>query len=594
MSSFLQYYEAELDLMRRSLAEFEAANPEKARALGLSAGRSRDPDLQRLSDGFAYVAARLQKQMEDANGDIALDLLRTVAPSLLLGAPSHICLVPASDADLPDDPVTLAAGTRVPFMHDAQVSCVYTLARTVELAPLVLTGLRMETVPLSHAVPPGVDKVEGALILEVRSKDPGRSLAQSLGRKLEFYLPRQTSHRRRIAEALAADVKGVAVAATGSSSAGVLLGADALGRVMAGGHNGFLPQFFSQPQGMEQLHDFLAYPDQAYAFRLGQLARGAQLLEAGTAEFRIFLGRRGMEHIRRVEPGDIVLNALPCLNLFETMSEPQHYSFARDRMPVRVPRGQGARPEILRLRSVTRLTPDGETILPELAAPVGVAGAQGPVWQERMFSGEPDPARRDISLSIPEDDGLTDTGLDLVAQLLCSNGAAAMRLRPGERVRIDNDDLADADFAVLEEPSPAVPARLDSNRRWDLVALIGGNFNALLSEDDPARVMRDSLHLCAPTGYASDAKAIVAVNLARRFAPIRLDGQNLIASGIWVDIVINPDYLSVPATVFGHVIADFLSSFVSHDRFVQIQMRENGADHPFFAPPRRHGSQMVS
>jgi type VI protein secretion system component VasA len=248
----------------------------------------------------------------------------------------------------------------------------------------------------------------------------------------------------------------------------------------------------------------------------------------------------------------------------------------------------------LRLRSVTRLTPDGETILSELAAPVGVTVAQGPVWQERMSSGEPDPARRDISLSIPEDDGLTDTGLDLVAQLLCSNGAAAMRVRPGERVRIENDDLADADFAVLEEPSPAVPARLDGNRRWDLVALIGGNFNALLSEDDPARVLRDSLHLCAPTGYAPDAKAIVAVNLARRFAPIRLDGQNLIASGIWVDIVINPDHLSVPATVFGHVLADFLSSFVSHDRFVQIQMRENGADHPFFAPPRRHGSQMVS
>lgn len=594
MSSFLQYYEAELDLMRRSLVEFEAANPEKARALGLSAGRNRDPDLQRIADGFAYVAARLQKRMEDANGDIALELLRSVAPSLLMGAPSQICIAPVSDADLPDDPVTLAAGTRVPFVNEESVSCIYTTAREVALSPLVLTRQRIETVPLSHDVPPGLERVEGALILDVRSKDPGRSVAQSLGRDIEFYLPRQTRQRRRLAEALAADAKGVAVAETGSSSGGVLLGAGALGLAMADGQNGFLPRFLSQPQGIEQLYGFLAYPDQAYAFRLSGLAQGAEAMQGGTAEIRIFLGRRGMEHVRRVESGDIVLNALPCINLFETVSEPQHYSFARDRMPVRVPRGQGARPNILRVLSVTRLTRDGETPLSELAAPVSVAMARGPVWQERLSSGEPDPARRDISLSIPEDDALTDTGLDLVAHLLCSNGAAAMHLRPGDRTRIENDDVAEANFAVLEEPSPALPPRLGAERQWDLVSLIGGNFNAFLAEDDPARVVRDSLHLCAPTGYAPDAKAIVAVNLARRFAPIRLDGHNVIASGVWVDVVIDPEQLSVPATVFGHVLADFLSSFVSHDRFIQIQLRENGSDHPFFAPPRRHGSQMVS
>jgi type VI secretion system VasI/ImpG family protein len=594
MSSFLQYYEAELDLMRRALSDFEAVNPEKARALGMSSGRVHDPDLQRIADSFAYVAARLQKRIEDANGDIALELLRAIAPSLLLGAPSHISLAPASVSDLPDDPVTLAAGTRVPFGNAESVSCVYTIARNVGLSPLVLTGQRIETVPFAHAIPAGLEQVEGALVLELQSKDPARSVAQSLGPNLEFYLPRKAGNRRRLAESLAADAKGVAVAEAGSPSSGILLKAGALARVMEGGKNGFLPRFTSQPQGMEQLHDFLAYPDQAYAFRLTGLARGANMLLSSKAEIRIFLGRRSMEHIRRLETGDIVLNALPCINLFETVSEPQHYSFARDRMPVRVPPGQGLRPEILRILSVTRLTPDGETPLSELAAPVCVAMARGPSWQERLSSGEPDPARRDISLSIPHDENLTEAGLDVIAQLLCSNGAAAMRLRPGDRTRIENDNISQTAFAVLEEPSPALPPRLGAERQWDLVALIGGNFNALLAEDDPARVLRDSLHMCAPTGYAPDAKAIIAVNLERRFAPIRLDGHNLIASGVWVDVVIDPDQLSVPATVFGHVLADFLTSFVSHDRFLQLQLRENGTDKPFFSPVRRHGSQMVS
>lgn len=594
MSGFLQYFEAELDLMRRSLSEFEAANPEKARALGLSSGRSTDPDLQRIADGFAYVAARLQKRMDDASGDIALELLRNIAPSLIMGAPSHTCLVPASDADLPDDPVILAAGTRVPFHRDEAVTSIYTVARPVGVVPIVLSGQRLETVPLTHAVPAGLDRVEGALVLEVKSKTPGRSVMQSLGEELEFYLPRHTGNRRRIAEALASDIRGVAVAPSRASSESVLLAAGALEPAMAGGQNGYLPRFCSQPQGLEQLHDFLAYPDQAFGFRLTGLARGAQALQGDTAEIRMFLGRRGMEHIRRVDAGDIVLNAVPCINLFETVSEPQHYSFARDRMPVRVPRGQGDRPNIMRVLAVTRLSPNGETPLSQLAAPAVVGMARGPVWQERLSGHDPDPARREISLSIPEDDALIDTGLDVIARLLCSNGSAAMRLRPGDRTRIENDDLTEAMFAVLEEPSQALPPRLGADRQWDLVALIGSNFNALTAQDDPASVLRDSLHLCAPTGYAPDAKAIVAVNLARRFAPIRLDGHNLVASGVWVDVVIEPDELMAPPSVFGHVLAEFLSSFISHDRFLRLQLRENGTDHPFFVAPQRHGSQLTS
>lgn len=594
MSGFLQYFEAELDLMRRSLSDFAAANPEKARALGLSSGRSSDPDLQRLADGFAFVAARLQQRMDDARGDIALEVLRNIAPSLIMGAPSQSCLVPASDADLPEDPVQLSAGTPVPFHQDGAVGCIYTVARPVVVAPVLLVGQRLETVPLPHPVPEGLERVEGALVLELKSKAAGRSLLQSLGGELELYLPRHIANRRRIAEALASDVKGVALALSRGAAQGLVLPTGALAPVTKGVTDGYLPRFFAQPQGLEELHDFLAYPDRAFGFRLRHIAQGAAALAGDTAEIRIFLGQRGMEHIRRLDKGDLVINAVPCINLFQTVSEPCHYSFARDRMPVRVPRGQGARPTILRVLSVTRLGSDGETPLAQLAAPVLSGAAGGAVWQERLSTAEPDSARREISLSVPEDDDLIDTGLDLIAQLLCSNGAAAMRLRPGDRTRVENDDLAEADFAVLEEPSQAVPPRLDADRQWDLVALIGSSFNALTTRDDPARVLRDSLHLCAPTGYAPDAKAIVAVNLARRFAPIRLDGQNLVASGFWVDVVIDPDELTVPPSVFGAVLADFLSSFVSHDRFLRLQLRENGADQPFFVVPQRHGSQMAS
>ena len=47
MDDILQHYEAELDYMRRAFSEFEVAHPQKARALNIKAGQSRDPDLKR-------------------------------------------------------------------------------------------------------------------------------------------------------------------------------------------------------------------------------------------------------------------------------------------------------------------------------------------------------------------------------------------------------------------------------------------------------------------------------------------------------------------------------------------------------------------
>ena len=80
MNAFLQYYETELDYMRRSFEAFEKANPQQARALGISAGRSRDPDLQRIADSCALIAARLHQRLDNTRADISLDLLRLACP----------------------------------------------------------------------------------------------------------------------------------------------------------------------------------------------------------------------------------------------------------------------------------------------------------------------------------------------------------------------------------------------------------------------------------------------------------------------------------------------------------------------------------
>lgn len=594
MTELLQYFEAELDLARRALRDFAAAHPDRARALGVAAGGGGggDPDLARLLDSTALVAARLQMRLDQARGDLALDVLRQVAPSLLLGAPGFACLVPSGDTALPADPVRIPAGTRVLFGEEDETACVYTVAADTVLAPLRIAGLRVDSAPLPFPVPPQLTGVEGALVLELAPTGAGRTPDQVAPEALDLYLPGAAVRRKRLAEALASDLRGIGLA-TGPRDAGAVLPSAAMQGAVLSDAGGFLPRFFSQPTGPEVLHDFLAYPDKGFFFRLTGFGAALRRIGGAHAVLRLYLGRRGMGLLRRVDPGDIAVNAIPCLNLFETLSEPVQYSFARDRVPVRVPRGHGRAVRVLRVQAVTRLTPEGEVPLAEIGTvPVAAAAHSGPVWQERRDGDDPDPARCALSLSVPSDPATLGAGLDLVARLLCSNGDAGLQIRAGMAARIDLSDLALCRFRPVGEPAATVPPRRDPARYWDLVALLGRNLAALTDRPDPAAALRAALHLCAPDGFAADAAAIVSVQVRRGVAPVRIGRDHLLSAGVQVEVVIDPEALSLPPTVFARGIEAFLSCLLSYDRFLHLQVREAGTPHPFFAPPRRHGCQV--
>ena len=137
MEQLLQYYETELDYIRRAFDEFEAAHPQKAKALGITAGRSTDPDIQRLADSVALHAARLSLRLDETLPETALDLLRMLAPTFLLGAPSYVAVALDAGGDDFADPVTLPSGTRMPVVLDGDTpDCLFSVARTSELRPI--------------------------------------------------------------------------------------------------------------------------------------------------------------------------------------------------------------------------------------------------------------------------------------------------------------------------------------------------------------------------------------------------------------------------------------------------------------------------
>ena len=83
-----EYFEAELRLLHESAQEFAKAYPEQAGMLNLKEIKDRDPYVERLLEGMAYLTAQIRQHIDDDIPEISETLLSQLWPHLLRPYPS--------------------------------------------------------------------------------------------------------------------------------------------------------------------------------------------------------------------------------------------------------------------------------------------------------------------------------------------------------------------------------------------------------------------------------------------------------------------------------------------------------------------------
>src|SRR5580658_7910506 len=84
----LEYYERELNYLRQMGGEFARKYPRVAGRLLLDPDRCDDPHVSRLLEGFALMAARVHRRIDDDFPEISEALLNMVYPAYLRPLPS--------------------------------------------------------------------------------------------------------------------------------------------------------------------------------------------------------------------------------------------------------------------------------------------------------------------------------------------------------------------------------------------------------------------------------------------------------------------------------------------------------------------------
>ena len=86
--NLLEYYSRELTYLRKAGGEFAKRYPKVASRLEIGVGQSADPQVERLIESFAFLTARIQRDIENEFPQITSALLSVLYPQFLNPIPS--------------------------------------------------------------------------------------------------------------------------------------------------------------------------------------------------------------------------------------------------------------------------------------------------------------------------------------------------------------------------------------------------------------------------------------------------------------------------------------------------------------------------
>ncbi|MGH8550943.1 MAG: type VI secretion system baseplate subunit TssF [Methylococcales bacterium] len=139
---FLHYYNRELQHIREMGGEFARDYPKIAGRLGLSGFECADPYVERLLEGFAFLAARIQLKVDAEFPRFTQHLLEMIYPQYLAPTPSMtvVQLAPNLTEGALSEGFRIPRGTALRSLigKGEQTACEYLTAHDVSLWPLEL------------------------------------------------------------------------------------------------------------------------------------------------------------------------------------------------------------------------------------------------------------------------------------------------------------------------------------------------------------------------------------------------------------------------------------------------------------------------
>lgn len=603
----LEYYERELSFLRRSGAEFARQYPKIASRLLLEPNKCDDPHVERLLEGFAFLAARVHLKIDDDFSEVSESLLNVISPHYIRPIPS-VSLV---QLELDPDQGKLTSGLGIPrgaLMESRPVRgvpCRFRTCYDTTLWPITVEDARWVA---PHQLQPKVaagDAV-GALRVVLRCLPDMTFNALELD-TLRFYLDGEDNLVSTLYEVLCNSCQGVLVRALeGGGAAGTATWSpDAIRPVGFQEDETLLPVPRRSFVGYQVLQDYFAFPKKFFFIELDGFRT---LTEAfGSSVELVFLiapfERADRRHMLEsdVSKETVRLGCTPIVNLFPQVSEPIRITQRKYEYPVIADARRRLETGIFSVDDVVAVTPgEGEPVRFEpfysFRHSADRPGGQRFWHARRRRSAWREDEGSDVLLSFadltgqpvhPDEDSAT-------VRLTCHNGDLPSQLpfgNPEGDFRLESGEASIRRITTLVKPTALVEPPLGKPQLWRLISQMSLNYLSLV-EGGP-EPLQELLRVYNFGGGAAAEKEIDGVvSVESRPVYSRVPGEHGLsfARGRRVDMEFDEDrYTGGGVYLFASVLEHFLGLYASVNSFTMLAARTNKREGPLREWPPRAG-----
>ncbi len=594
----LGYYNHELQHLREMGAEFAAQFPKIAARLRMDGIEVGDPYVERLLEGFAFLAARVQLKIDAEFPRFTERLLEVVYPNYLAPTPSMLI---AQLQPLPGDGALLEGATvprgtelRSDRVRGTRTECRFRTAHDVRLWPIEI----VEASYFSHAANLPIGSVPewrrygGGLRLRLRTP-PGVDFSQLSLTDLRLHCRGIDDVAFRLFEMVCGSTIG-ALAVTPSGHR--VIGRDVVRAVGYQDEEALLPNTLEGFAGYRLLQEYFAFPHRFLFFDL--LGVGPALRELGGSEAEIVLlfSRGDTTLLQSVDASALALHCVPAINLFEQRCDRIAVSPKTHEFHVVVDR---TRPMDFEVNSVLEMQGFGTGAESERNfLPFYAAYHTERRDHDAYFSVQREPRmmselqRREglrssyigtelfVSIVDPREAPYAGSLQQLGVRALCSNRDLPLLLQTGQPegdLRLDLTAPVER-VRIVKGPSRPLSGLREGNVAWRFINHLSLNYLSLLdtNPEQGAATLRELLRLYAQEADPAQVEQIEGLRSVKA-APIvrRLPMAGPIAFGRGVRIDVQVDELAFQggsAFLLGCVLERFFARHVSMNGFTETHL----------------------
>ncbi len=607
----LELYNTELKHLRETAAEFGRDFPKIASRLNLDVDGKEicpDPHVERLLEGFAFLAARVHLKLDAEFPRFTQGLLETIYPEYLCPVPSMA--IAAFEPELTEGALapgfTLPRGTllRSQLGKGERTACTFSTSQDVRLLPLTLVEARLFIRDLVELNLPRELGARAALRLRLRKTVPN-PFSEICADPLVIHIRGAQELAFEIYEQVFAHKLNLVVQSpAGHKVCGAPLGADSIRRVGFASNEALVPPSPHGFEGYRLLREYFVFPQRFLFFELSGFQSALAQVTGDEVDLIIALREADTRLEGMVDSSCFAMFCTPVVNLFEKTLERILVSDKSSEFQVVPDRNRPLDFEVYQVTSVTGYgeTPDQERqFLPfyrardtDLETSAFYTVHRTPRLfsdRERLTGRRSSYAGTDAFISIVDGDmaPFSPDLRQLGIKALCTNRHLPIQMAknigptdftldlsaPVTAIRILEGPTLPRPSLVLAGQDPKRPQVASGRFAWRLISHLSLNYLSLLdsSPETGAEALRDILRLYADPGDRQALKQIDGLRSVR-YQPIvrrvRSPGPITFARGLEITVVFDETpFEGQGVFVLGAVLEQFFARYVSLNSFTE-------------------------